>query len=380
MINVKLLKKVAICLFIVVMGLSLINAVSSEDLQVNSNDINSDNGFDEDLDDYDYSYNDIEDDYSEDTDNKDYGDFEDEEYYDDYYENSDDADLDSYNYEDEDYWDEEYDDEEYYDGEDEEYWDDDEYIDDDYYDEEEDNYNYYEWVWKGEIYYIDLDEFNLTDDELTELFTKRDILMEEIENLEFRIAEMEKSRNSDILLTIDELVSSMDNIPHNTEFSDLALSLKNISISEINSTFNDLKTLLLSLKAQNPHENFTEIDIIMDKLEIMLNTELETYENLSSELREKKAELYELFEKYPFLAQNTKYIMYNYASSRYGNSKSAGDSDNSQKTANKNNIPNNIDNIDKASATMAKTGIPYFPLAIIMLLCGLFGFNIRRIF
>lgn len=134
--------------------------------------------------------------------------------------------------------------------------------------------NYYEWEWKGNIYLIDLDQFDLTDEELTELFTKRDVLIEEVENLESMIETMEISRNDDILLAFDSLYDSINHITNNIEFNDLLLSLKGINITEASSTFEELKRLLGSIKEEYPDEDFTEIDYLMSNLETLLNEDL----------------------------------------------------------------------------------------------------------
>ena len=238
---------------------------------------------------------------------------------------------------------------------------------DDNYDEDdedlEDYFNYYEFEWKGNIYFIDLDQFNLTDEELTELFTKRDALMEEIDDLEFLIQEMETSRNNDTLLAIDTLYDSINNIINNTEFNDLLLSLKDINITELNSTFNELKELLESIKINYLSEDFTEIDLLMDDLETLINEDLERYENLSSQLNEKLAELFKLFEEYPFLMDHTKYAYH---------VPTIGDVD---------GVPDDsYEKFKKVSAKMKNTGIPYFSLAILVLIFGLSIFNIKRRF
>ena len=163
--------------------------------------------------------------------------------------------------------------------------------------------DYYQWEWKGVIHYIDLNEFNLTDEELTELFTKRDEIREEIANLQANIEKIELSRSDDILLAIDELYEAINKITNNTEFNDLLLTLKDINISHVNSTFEELKRIFESIKEDNPDEDFTEIDSLMDNLESMLTEELEKYENLTLELKDNYAKLGELFEKYPFLVQ-----------------------------------------------------------------------------
>lgn len=255
------------------------------------------------------------------------------------------------------------DDDNYMDDMDDDELDDDNDFDDDYSDEDVDEGpSYYEWEWKGNIYYIDL-EFNLTDEELTELFTKRDALIEEIEDLELKIGEMELSRNQDILAAVDDLYYAINNITNNTEFNDLLLSLKDIHISEVNSTFNDLKTLLESIKLEYPDEDFTEIDFLMDTLETLLNEELERYENLNLELNEKLDELFELFEKYPFLTQYTKY------SPDVSNTGFAGVGAVYGHDSKEDNI---------SAVEMKNSGMPYFSLAILMLILGLFGFDKRK--
>lgn len=146
--------------------------------------------------------------------------------------------------------------------------------------------------------------------------------------MESKINEMELSRNSDILSNIDKLYDSMNNILNDTEFNDLLISLKDIHISEVNSTFNNFKILLESIKTQYIHEDFTQIAYFMNTLELLLNEELDRYENLTSELDIKLAELYELFEKYPFLVQNTKYA-YATSASGYGEGYGFGESNES---------------------------------------------------
>ena len=254
------------------------------------------------------------------------------------------------------------------DEDDEDDYDDSDEDEDDYdYDEDSEEYspNYYEFEWKGNIYYIDLDEFNLTDEELTELFTKRDALMEEIDYLEALILEMELSRNNDTLLAIDNLYDAINKITNNTEFNELLLSLKDINITELNSTFNELKILLEVIKSQYPNEDFAEVDSLMATLELLINEELEKYESLTSQLSEKLAELYDLFEQYPFLRQHTKYD-YMYATAA-GSGAGESPSEDSKNT-------------NSASAEMKNTGVPYFSLAILLLLSGLFGFGFKRKF
>ena len=171
----------------------------------------------------------------------------------------------------------------------------------------EENSNYYEFEWNGNIYNINLDQFNLTDEELTELLTKRNLSMEEIDNLEALIQKMGLSRSDDILLAIDNLFDSMGSIVDNADFNDLLLSLKDININLLSSTFNDLKIMLESIKSEYLDEDFSEVDYLMDNLETLLNKELERYGNLSSQLTEELADLFEFFDKYPFLRDHTKY-------------------------------------------------------------------------
>ena len=235
-------------------------------------------------------------------------------------------------------------------------------------DSDDDSPNYREFEWKGNIYYIDLDQFNLTDEELIELFTKRDALMEEIDNLEFLIHEMELSRNNDTLLAIDNLYDAINNITNNTEFNDLLLSLKDINIIELNSTFNELKTLLELIKAENPNEDFTEVDSLMAALEALINEDLLKYETLNAQLREKLAELYELFDKYPFLRQHTKYLYSIISDISYAGSGKVLEGDGPEKDS---NITSSIN----ASAEMKNTGIPYFSLVTLLLLLGLIGYK-----
>ena len=173
---------------------------------------------------------------------------------------------------------------------------------------EEEISNYYVWEWKEVKYYIDTNEFNLTDEELTELFTKRDDLREEIANLKLKIENIELTRNENILLAIDELYEAINKVTSNSQFNDKLLSIKDINITDVNSTFNELKSILESIKEEYPDEDFTEIDLSMDNLESLLNEELETYENLTSELKNNFAELGELFEEYPFLVQQVVFI------------------------------------------------------------------------
>jgi len=238
-------------------------------------------------------------------------------------------------------------------------------------------HNYYKWEWKGYIYYIDLDQFNLTDDELMALFTKRDALMEEIDNLEALIKEMELSRSNDTLLAIDAIYDSMNSIVNNTEFNELLLSLKDIDINEINSTFNELKSLLESIKAEYPDEDFLEVDSLMSDLEILLNRELEKYENLTSELDEKLAELFELFSKYPFLMDHTKYshglvdfvantgYVGGYMKNSTGGSLGIG-----------NNSADDSKSFNKVSAGMKNTGIPI--IAMLLVLLSTFGIFVGK--
>lgn len=284
-------------------------------------------------------------------------------------------------------------------------YDDDSDIDDDVNDEEDDNYCVYcegecdncdlclsneefykEFEWKGNSYYIDLDQFNLTDEELTDLFTKRDSLIEEVEDLEARIEAMELSRNNDTLLAIDALYDYINNFRNDTEFNDfllslkfneLLLSLKDINITELNSTFNELKLLLESIKTEYPDDDFTEIDYLMDSIETLLNEELESYENLTSELDEKLAELFELFDKYPFLRDHTKYAT-DFEHIVYCNE------DGGEYVGGYKGLGNGSKSFNKVSARlkkveMKKTGIPYFSLVILILIM-LFGFNIKRRF
>ncbi len=235
-------------------------------------------------------------------------------------------------------------------------------FDDDSEEENEEIHNYYQWEWNGTTYFIDLNEFNLTDEELTELFTKWDNLREEIVNLESIIEKMELFRNEDILLAIDELYENINKITNNTEFNDLLLSLKNINIIESNSTFNDLKMILESIKEEYPDENFSEIDLLMDNLETLLNEELEIYENLTLELKEKLAELTELYEKYPFLNSEENYLAP--IASVFAFSDSAFE---------KNQKENQINN---AHATMKETCIPF--LFILLILLSVFGFSFYK--
>lgn len=240
---------------------------------------------------------------------------------------------------------------------------------------------YKEFNWKGNSYYIDLGQFNLTEEELTELFTKRDYLIEEIEKLERMIEAMELSRNNDTLLAINALYDYINNLTNNTEFNDfllslkfneLLLSLKNINITELNSTFNELKMLLESIKGEYPDEDFTEIDLLMANLEILLNEELEIYENSTSELEEKLAELFELFDKYPFLKDHTKYSIY-YDDIVDGVSNSV------KYAGGYKDLETGSESSNKVLAGMKNTGIPYFSL-VILLLVMIFGFNIKRRF
>ena len=234
--------------------------------------------------------------------------------------------------------------------------------------------NYYEFEWNGKIYHIDLNLFNLTDEELIELLTKRDVLMEEIDNLESLIQEMELSRNNDILLAIDDLYDSMNNIINNTDFNDLLLSLKDINITELNSTFNDLKILLESIKSDLPDEDFTEIDFLMDNLETLLNDELEKYENLTLELNEKLAELFDLFAKYPFLSEHTKYDSLFITSCAVSGGKYPLDTLCSVPEDGGHDVGDGL-NKAKTLAKMKDTGIQYLSL---LLLLGLFGFSIKK--
>jgi len=279
---------------------------------------------------------------------------------------------------DDDYWDDDDEDE------DDDYWDDDEEDEDeddedyDDYDDEDEEDNYYEFIWKNETYYIDLNQFNLTDDELTELFIKRDALMEEIDILESKMFEMENSRNNDTLALIDEFFSYLDSFKNNLtivnnnnsyyagngsenssilEFINLLSSLKDMDINDVNSSFEELKSLLILIKAEYPNENFTEIDNYMVVLGESLEKELEEYEKLKEELELKLEELYELFDKYPFLMQHTK----------YDNPYDTGAAGGEYKT------PNNV------SAKMKNTGVSYYPLIILVLIIfTLFGLMKRK--
>ncbi|KZX12082.1 hypothetical protein [Methanobrevibacter curvatus] len=293
--------------------------------------VNSDNYF------YAYAYGDDDEDEDYDTDeDEDYDTDEDEDY-----DTDEDEDYDTD--EDEDY---DTDEDEDYDGDG---------------DDEDDSPNYYEWIWKGETYYISLDEFSLTDEELTELFTKRDKLMEEIENLQSKIYEMDLSRNQDLILIIDELYNSINIISNNTEFNELLLNLKNISLNDTKSTFNELKILLGSIKEDYPTENFTKIDDLISTIELMLNEEYLKYENLTQELAEKLEELYELFDEYPFLIQNTKYAAVDKTLGAYAKFEKVS------YTSNNNTL-----------AEMKTTGLPHFQLVLLVLLLSLLGANIRR--
>ena len=240
--------------------------------------------------------------------------------------------------------------------------------DDDDSDEEEYEPLCYHWDWKEFNYCIPI-EFNLTDDELTELFTKRDVLREEIANLRLIIEKMQLSRNEDILLTIDELFVAINKITNNSEFNELLLSLKEINITELNSSFNDLKSLLESIKEEYPDEDFTEIDLLMEKLESLINEELESYENLTFELKDKIVELFELYEKYPFLGQDVfKSVcgdhVWLHADSKFVASGYGGS---------ENDKNNNV------SASMKNTGMPFFAL-VLLILFSFIGLNFKRKF
>ena len=159
-------------------------------------------------------------------------------------------------------------------------WDDSDYLDD--FEDWDDYSNYYEWEWNGVTYFIDLDQFNLTDEELTELFTKRDALMEEIDNLDILIQEMELSRNNNTLLSISTLYDAINNITNKTEFNKLLLSLNDVNINNVNVTLIELKKLLESIKSEYPSENFNDVDYFISLLEDNLFIELEKYMNLTS--------------------------------------------------------------------------------------------------
>jgi len=220
-----------------------------------------------------------------------------------------------------------------------------------------------QFEWNGTSYTIDLNQFNLTDEELTELFTKRDLLREEIANLQEKIEKMELSRNEDILLAIDELHQAINKITNNAEFNELLLSLKEINITEINSTFNELKKILETIKGEYPDEDFTEIDSLMENLETLLNEEFETYEKLTFELKEKLSELDELYEKYPFLNEYLNKSIFDDGSQFITKVGGYGDSKDS----------------NKVLAGMKITGIPLFYLVLLILL-SLIGLSVRRKF
>ena len=262
----------------------------------------------------------------------------------------------------------------------------DDFDDDNDNDEEDEEYEDYEdyepichhWEWK-EIYYCIPLEFNLTDEELTELFTKRDVLREEIANHRSLIEKMELSRSDDILLIIDDLFEAINKITNNTEFNDLLLSLKDINITELTSSFNDLKKLLESIKEEYPDEDFTEIDSLMTQFEILLDMELDEYESLVSKLKDKIVELYELYEKYPFLGQdifrsvctdNIKNVLLATAyDDDYDSVILAESSENSEDSK----------NLNRGSVEMKSTGMPYFHL-VLLFLFSLIGLNLKRKF
>ncbi|MBF4467967.1 MAG: hypothetical protein ISP01_01045 [Methanobrevibacter arboriphilus] len=256
-------------------------------------------------------------------------------------------------------------------------WDDSDYLDD--FEDWDDYSNYYEWEWNGVTYFIDLDQFNLTDEELTELFTKRDALMEEIDNLDILIQEMELSRNNNTLLSISTLYDAINNITNKTEFNKLLLSLNDVNINNVNVTLIELKKLLESIKSEYPSENFTDVDYFISLLEDNLFIELEKYMNLTSERDTRLAELADLFDNYPFLMQNTKYASYLAATSKMGIT-SFSDSKNDSKNHSK-SVSDSLNQVKTTSfAEMKTTGIPYFPLVTLIVLLGLFGFNIKRKF
>ncbi|MCL2157233.1 MAG: hypothetical protein FWH54_04340 [Methanobrevibacter sp.] len=234
---------------------------------------------------------------------------------------------------------------------------------------DDDEFPYYRWEWNGVTYYIDLDEFNLTDEELTELFTQRDDIREKIAALKEIIEKMEVSRNEDILLAIDELYEAINEITNNSEFNDLLVTLKDINITELNSSFNDLKKLLESIKEEYPDEDFTEIDLLVDNLESLINEELELYENLNLELKDNLAELEELYEKYPFLDQQ---IIYDIGC---GGPVHALEPDSKNKKVSSKKT-------SEVSLVKKNTGIPFFSLALLFLLSlfSLSGLNLKRKF
>ena len=237
---------------------------------------------------------------------------------------------------------------------------------------------YYHFEWKGVLYYIDLEEFNLTDDELTELFTKRDDLREKIANLTEMIEKMELSRSDHILLAIDELYEVINKIMDNSEFNDLLLSLKNCNISDVNSIFHDLKKLLESIKDDFPDEDFSEIDLLMANLEIMLNEELGLYENLTLELKDNYALLGELLEKYPFLGQQI--VLYSDIARATGAPVSfAGADEKNAEGAEVKNKKVDSENNNEMLLEMKKTGIPFFSVALLLLL-SLIGLTVKRRF
>lgn len=226
MFNIKLVRNIIYCLFVLFLILGATNLVSA-------NDSDSENYYDF----YDNSEN--------------------------YYVDDDDDDVDD-NYIDESFNDDLNDD--YID----DYVDND--VDDTYIDDNFDEYNnYYKWEWNNKTYFINLTEFNLKNEQVPELFTKHDQLLSEIETFQIEISSIKTSRNTDSMQIIDNLFEAINLVGNFTDFNDLLLSIKKFNISENSSYINNLKSLLTEIKTDNPDENFTTIDELMTNLENALN-------------------------------------------------------------------------------------------------------------